>query len=108
MLIFELVGNDVCSGHNTTDSFTKPDEFKKNIMKYWSWLDTVLPKGSHILVLGLVDGRILYDTLKNETHPLGMSYPKFYDFLNCLGISPCWYFKTYFNIFFLKYIPNKK
>jgi len=52
-MIFELIGNDVCHGSHSLDSFTKPDEFRKNILKAWAWLDTVLPKGSHVLVMGL-------------------------------------------------------
>lgn len=56
LVIFELIGNDVCSGHKTTDSFTTPEEFKVNIMKAWEYLDTVLPKGSHIVVWGVADG----------------------------------------------------
>jgi len=53
LLVFELIGNDVCNGAHNFDVMTKPEDFKKNILKYWSWLDTILPKGSHILVIGL-------------------------------------------------------
>jgi len=30
-----------------------PMNSEKNILKAWAWLDTVLPKGSHVLVMGL-------------------------------------------------------
>jgi len=90
ILNFELIGNDVCSGHPTVDSFTTPEEFKKNIAYYWQWLDTVLPKGSHLLVTGVADGRILYETLKDKMHPINETYPHLYNFLNCLQTSPCW------------------
>jgi len=83
-LIFELIGNDVCHGDHSFDSMTKPDEFRKNILKYWTWLDTVLPKGSHVLVLGLADGTILYEALHNHTHPINVTYTALYDFLNCV------------------------
>jgi len=39
---------------------------------------------------GVADGRILYNTLHNRTHPIGYSYEVVYDYLNCLEISPCW------------------
>lgn len=42
-----------------------------------------------MVVLSVIDDNILYNTLKNETEPLGIPYPVFYDFLNCTGISPC-------------------
>lgn len=32
---------------------TTPTEFKKNILKSLYYLDTVLPKGSHIIFIGL-------------------------------------------------------
>ena len=43
-----------------------------------------------MVVAGLADGTVLYDVLKDQMNPLGVKYPVIYDFLNCLGISPCW------------------
>jgi len=42
----------------------------------------------------LVDGRILYETMGERIHPLGaleqnVRYRDFYDYMNCLEISPC-------------------
>ena len=42
-----------------------------------------------MLVMGVINGTILYDTLHNETCPLFVPYPVFYDYLNCTGESPC-------------------
>ncbi len=72
----------------------------------------VLPKGSHVFIVGLADGTLLYDFLHNRTHPLGalryaswvlhdgsglttqlrndVTYAQFYDFMNCANASPCW------------------
>ena len=69
---------------------TQPAVFREKILEIWNHLDTVLPAGSHMIVWGVADGRILYDTLKNSTEPIGLSYPDFYDYLNCLTVSPCW------------------
>jgi acyloxyacyl hydrolase len=60
-LTYELIGNDVCSGHPGVDHFTQPEDFKQHVLSQWKYLDTTLPKGSHLLVWGLVDGRVLYD-----------------------------------------------
>jgi acyloxyacyl hydrolase len=43
-----------------------------------------------MIVTGVADGRILYNTLKDKIAPIGVPYPVMYDFLNCLEISPCW------------------
>src|SRR5262249_25550788 len=50
---------------------------------------TTVPYGSHVLFIGLVDGRVLWDVMHTEIHPLGVTYPALYDYLNCLVISPC-------------------
>jgi acyloxyacyl hydrolase len=68
----------------------KPEDFKKNILKLLEWIDTTVPSGSHLLVLGLADGDVLYDNLHDDIHPLNVTYSTIYDFLNCLNISPCW------------------
>jgi len=69
---------------------TTPVEFKANIISLLNYLDTVLPPGSHVVSVGLADGALLYEELQNSTHPIGVSYPIFYDYLNCLEVSPCW------------------
>jgi acyloxyacyl hydrolase len=90
LVFFELIGNDVCNSKHSLSSMTTPTEFKKNILKSLYYLDTVLPKGSHIIFIGLANGLILWDSLHNRTHPIGATYEEVYNFLNCLQISPCW------------------
>eukprot|EP01114_Cavostelium_apophysatum_P017028 TRINITY_DN4967_c0_g1_i1.p1 TRINITY_DN4967_c0_g1~~TRINITY_DN4967_c0_g1_i1.p1 ORF type:complete len:585 (-),score=119.82 TRINITY_DN4967_c0_g1_i1:4-1758(-) len=91
---YALIGNDVCNGHYGTSHMTTPDEFYQNVLGALEYLDQVLPSGSHVSLIGLVDGRILYDTMGERIHPIGMlyqnvKYKDMYDFLNCLGVSPC-------------------
>jgi len=91
LLIFlELIGNDVCSGHEDFDHFTQPDEFKNKIIEILDHLDTVVPAGSHLMVLGLVNGSLIYQGVKDKIHPIGVSYPQLYDYQNCLETSMCW------------------
>lgn len=86
-----LVGNDVCGGHHTFDTFTTPAEFEASVLKTLAYLDTKLAKGSTVFFIGLVDGRILWNTLHAREHPVGdVTYEGVYDYLNCLGVSPCW------------------
>jgi len=89
-LVFELIGNDVCSGHEDYTHFTDPAEFRQNILEVLGNFSQTLPMGSHVLFMGLAHGGILWNALYNRTHPIGATYAEVYDFMNCLQISPCW------------------
>lgn len=94
MLTYALIGNDVCNGHFGLSHMTTPQEFYVNVVASLDYLDTLLPHGSHLSFMGLVDGRILYESMANRIHPIGalnndVTYSSFYDYLNCLQISPC-------------------
>jgi acyloxyacyl hydrolase len=68
---------------------TQPDEFESYLLQALTKLDATLPTGSSVIFIGLVDGRILWNTLHSRTHPLGVSYEDVYGYLSCLHISPC-------------------
>jgi hypothetical protein len=89
LVIHALIGNDVCNGHPGTSSMTTVEEFQAAVLASLDYLDANLPAGSHVAFLGLVDGRILFDTTKSRIHPLGVTYPALYDYLGCTGSSPC-------------------
>lgn len=89
-----LLGNDVCFADHTTDVMTTPEKFYANQLKILKYLDDTVPAGSVVIALGLIDGRFLYENMHNRIHPLGalrkdVTYSAFYDFFNCLYISPC-------------------
>jgi acyloxyacyl hydrolase len=92
VMFLELLGNDVCGPWHNLDEATPPATFKLNIYKILTELDQRLPNGSHVVVLGLADGRILYDVLHDHPHPIGggVTYANVYDFLNCVYCNPCW------------------
>lgn len=89
-IVFELIGNDVCDPEHSFDAMTPPAVFREKILELWNYIDSVIPAGSHMIIWGVADGKILYNTLKNKLEPIGITYPNFYDYLNCLGVSPCW------------------
>ena len=63
-------GNDVCNGHPGSSGWATPAEFKADLLRTLKFLDGgVLPRGSHVAFLPLVDGRVLYDTTHTLTHP---------------------------------------
>jgi len=90
LVVYALIGNDVCHPENTTSVYTTPAEFKTNVLNALNYLEQNLPNNSHVVFIGLVDGKALWDTMHNRTHPLGCTYEELYNFLNCLQISPCW------------------
>ena len=84
LVIMELAANDVCFGQGTA-----PEDFRKNILRILDWLDTVLPAGSHLVSIGLVNGSVVHDIMGTRTHPMGMPFNDFYDYLNCVGVDLC-------------------
>ncbi len=87
IVMYSVIGNDVCNRDPTV--MTTVEAFRANTRKALQLLDSKLAPGSQVLLGGLVDGRILYNTMADRTHPAGMKYSTFYDFLNCLETSPC-------------------
>eukprot|EP00762_Andalucia_godoyi_P002204 ANDGO_07579.mRNA.1 acyloxyacyl hydrolase-like protein len=81
------VGNDVCEA--SLDEMTPVEEFRQQYIDGLRKLDSVAPPGSKLLSMGLVDGRILYDTMSQLPHPLGGTVAEFYEFLTCVGSNPC-------------------
>lgn len=93
MVVFlELLGNDVCGSAHSLNDATPPATFKQNIYNVLGQLDAKLPAGSHVVILGLADGRVLYDVLHAQPHPIGggVTYTDLYNFLNCVYANPCW------------------
>lgn len=63
-------------------------------IKFSQFQEKVLPNGSHVFLTALMDGRVLYDSLHNRTHPIGslrndVTYSAFYDYMNCLQVILC-------------------
>jgi acyloxyacyl hydrolase len=54
------------------------------------FLDTErLANGSKVVLVGFVDGRVIYESLHSQQHPLGVTYGALYDYLNCMDCNPC-------------------
>lgn len=69
LLFMAMIGNDVCNSQ--PHSRTTPDEYHDNFLKTILDLDTRLPKGTKVVLIGLVDGRILYESMHDKIHPIG-------------------------------------
>ncbi|KAM4689407.1 acyloxyacyl hydrolase [Discoglossus pictus] len=95
VVFYAMIGNDVCNTHaDTLSRMTTPQEMFTNVMTALELLDSQLPSGSHVVLVGLADGRILWDSLHNRYHPLGqlnkdVTYIQLYSFLSCLKSNPC-------------------
>ena len=115
IVFLSLIGNDVCNGRYPTEpNFTTEEEFRTKTLQTLDHLgqffkiprdqimkiflktkkDKILPSGSHVIMTGLADGRVLWDFMSQRIHPLGeyrsdVTYEDVYEYLNCLQISPC-------------------
>ena len=95
LVIYSMVGNDVCNEKdNTIDHMTTPKEFYSNVMGALQYLEGNLPPGSHVVLVGLIDGAVLYKAMSKRLHPLGqlrkdLTYVDVYDWFNCMEIGPC-------------------
>jgi acyloxyacyl hydrolase len=72
---------------------TKPKEFYENVVNAMEYLDTILPNGSHVLLTGLANGSLLYQSIGNNIYPIGrvkndVKYSDVYTYLSCLQVSP--------------------
>lgn len=90
LAILALIGNDVCNGHPGMSHMTTPDAFRRHVLTILDHLNNTLPQGSTVLTIGLADGLLLYDTMHNLTHPLGVSYEDVYSYLICQSLTPCY------------------
>ncbi|XP_053570390.1 acyloxyacyl hydrolase isoform X2 [Bombina bombina] len=95
VVFYAMIGNDVCNAHaDTLSQMTTPQKMLSNVMGTLEYLDSHLPNGSHVIFIGLADGRFLWDTLHNRYHPIGelnkdVTYAQLYSFLSCLQSNPC-------------------
>ena len=93
-VVLALIGNDVCNSHHSLDKMTTVTRYKQNMNQLLDYLEENLPEKSVVLSVGLADGRVLYDSMHNRIHPAAafsgdITYRAFYNFMNCLEISPC-------------------
>ena len=94
LVFYAFFANDVCTCEADLHNMTTPEEMHKNVMETLRSLDKRLPNGSHVILLSLVDGRFIYETVHKHIHPVGelrgdLTYENLFNFLNCLQISPC-------------------
>ncbi|XP_006887687.1 PREDICTED: acyloxyacyl hydrolase [Elephantulus edwardii] len=95
IVIYAMIGNDVCNGKtDPVPEMTTPEKLYSKVMQTLKYLDSRLPNGSHVIFYGLADGTFLWDHLNNRYHPLGqlnkdVTYAQYYTFLSCLQVSPC-------------------
>ncbi|KAM9095641.1 acyloxyacyl hydrolase isoform 2-T3 [Sarcophilus harrisii] len=95
IVVYTMLGNDVCNGKSNTESkMSTPEALRAHVLDTLAFLNSRLPQGSHVVLYGLVDGRFLWDTLHARLHPLGqlnrdVTYRQLYAFLSCLQVNPC-------------------
>lgn len=67
IVFLSLVGNDVCNGRYPTEPhMTTEETYREKTKETLAYLDTILPKGSNVILTGLADGRVLWDTMSDR------------------------------------------
>ena len=66
------------------------EKFGAAVNKSLDYLEGTLPPGSTVILIGLAQGTLLFDTTAEAIHPLGTPYPAFYEYMSCMGVNPCW------------------
>ena len=94
MILFEFLGNDVCTSSEDPSLSTTEEEFYNNTLEGLKFFEKKLAPGSHVILVGLIDAGFLWDTMANRYHPLGvyrknLKYKDMYRWFNCLEIGPC-------------------
>lgn len=95
LVMYGMYGNDICNRFSDAlPNMTTPAEFYRNVMNVLNVLNTSLPFGSHVMLIGLVDGGFIYPTMENRIHPLGqlhgnIHYRDMYTWFNCMEMGPC-------------------
>lgn len=56
---------------DTLNEMTHPKQMRSNVVKTLLYLDSQLPKGSHVILIGLVNGSFIWDAMHRRYHPLG-------------------------------------
>ncbi|XP_022239234.1 acyloxyacyl hydrolase-like, partial [Limulus polyphemus] len=95
IVFYASMGNDVCLSYmeSPADWITK-EKFKQNVVRTLEELDEILPKDSHVILVGLVNGSFIYPSMAHRIHPIGqlrgdVAYSDIYKWLNCMQIGPC-------------------
>eukprot|EP00211_Chloroparvula_japonica_P001452 CAMPEP_0119128880 /NCGR_PEP_ID=MMETSP1310-20130426/6848_1 /TAXON_ID=464262 /ORGANISM="Genus nov. species nov., Strain RCC2339" /LENGTH=560 /DNA_ID=CAMNT_0007119253 /DNA_START=83 /DNA_END=1762 /DNA_ORIENTATION=+ len=87
---YAMIGDDICD-HGSEEGWSTPQEFRVNVLKTLSFLNETLPPESSVILIGLVNGEVLWDVLSEHEYPLqDITYANWWDWLNCLDISYCW------------------
>eukprot|EP00095_Tigriopus_kingsejongensis_P003537 snap_masked-scaffold106_size358372-processed-gene-1.9 protein:Tk03537 transcript:snap_masked-scaffold106_size358372-processed-gene-1.9-mRNA-1 annotation:"acyloxyacyl hydrolase-like" len=95
IVFYSLVGNDVCNEYTDTfEHMTPAKVFRDNTIQGLRYLESQLPPNSHVVLVGLADGTVIYDAMANRFHPLGqynedLTYKDVYTWFNCMEIGPC-------------------
>ncbi|PNF35712.1 hypothetical protein B7P43_G16153 [Cryptotermes secundus] len=95
LFLYGMYGNDVCNRFSdSVPHMTSAVAFHENVMNVLTTLNAVLPFGSHVILIGLVDGGFIYPTMANRIHPLGqfqgnIRYNDVYAWFNCMEMGPC-------------------
>ena len=83
LVFFEVFFADVCF-----DTVTPTAKFREGFLSILKRLDDILPNGSHLVVIGLIEDDV-YERMHKKLHPSGVTYEEFYRYSDCLKLPFC-------------------
>jgi acyloxyacyl hydrolase len=89
LAFYAQLANDICSGRAGTEHMTTPEQFSINVNNSLTYMETLLPPGSTVILLGLIHGELMWDSMFDKPHIIGTTYGELWDFLACLEETAC-------------------
>jgi len=87
LAFYAMIANDICSGDG---GMTSPEEFHKNVNDSLTYMESLLPPGSNVVLLGHIHGELMWYSMWDQPHIIGTTYGALWDFLACLEETACW------------------
>jgi len=69
IMLYNPAANDVCNPHMGSNYMTTPKEFYANNLNILQQLDAKLPPGSHVVLVGLFHGDMIYESMYTQAYP---------------------------------------
>lgn len=90
LVFVALFGNDVCNPHPEPSHMTTPAEFRANAVEILEFLESILPIGSHVVLIGNEHGEMWADHSQRMHPALNVTYADLWTFMDCLQANPCY------------------
>jgi len=89
LAFYAQIANDICNGRAGTGSMTTPEQFYINVNNSLTYMESLFPPGSTVVLLGHIHGDLMWTSMFDQPHIIGTTYGALWDFLACLEETAC-------------------